>query len=231
VSIREDEALCSRFRAEVDAMDARYRAELDALDARAARAELDAGDARFRAALDALGAGDARFRAELDAMDARYRAALGAGDARDARYRAELDELCARFRAELDAMGARFRAELDAMVELAMLVPGQQGRSASRLTDGENLRLHVDRIAQVWSCFGFVLPAHSREKFLGSDLLEHTADLFAALAAAESPCKQNLLIVSHTIIAIAKVINCVRVTAQRRLRDEFDWVAGRLTQK
>lgn len=245
-------ALDKRLRAELDersreesvALDKWLRGELYALDA---LDELDAlDDPRklyewlreqrgvgewFREERAAWSAWPGRSAKALDELDE-----LDKLDELDARFRAELDELDARSRV---AMAARSRAELDAQSRVAVAtrveqieqVKGQQTRPAARPINEETLRLRAERAARVWSHFGLVLPAHSREKFLGPDLAEHTADFFAALAEAEAPGRQNLLIVYYTIVAIAKVIDCAWVTAQRRLRDEFDWVVGRLTQK
>jgi hypothetical protein len=104
-------------------------------------------------------------------------------------------------------------------------------------SDGEvqDLRLHaawvVSKAPQVWSRFGFFLPRQRREKIFGNFITNHTSDLFEALNAVGSRSEQNRLIVSFTIAVIAMLVGCTGFAVERRLRDEFDSVAGRLPRE
>jgi len=75
---------------------------------------------------------------------------------------------------------------------------------------------------KVWRRFGRLLPSRAREKFFDPDLAEHTSDFFEALSTAGSHGKQNQLILSFTIAAVAKVLACMGAAFRCRLRNEFD---------
>jgi hypothetical protein len=111
-------------------------------------------------------------------------------------------------------------------------VDGQAEAQAARSLNGaENLRLRAARVAteasQVWRRFGVFLPSRTKTKILSPLLAEHTSDFFASLVEAGTRGKQNWLILSFTIAAVAKVLSCTCVAFRRRLRDEFDMVASR----
>jgi hypothetical protein len=101
--------------------------------------------------------------------------------------------------------------------------------SDRRHIEADGLRLRVLLLAHVWSRFGFFLLPR-RKKVLEYDLAEHAADLFSALAAAESPHDQDRLILRFTLGAVAKVFDHTRVALQGRILDQFDWVVRRLSR-
>lgn len=129
---------------------------------------------------------------------------------------------------ERDEALESLRAQLRAAITLD-LPAERQPETMVIETPGEadDMRICAEGVAQAWSLFGFFLPPHNKE-LLEYDLAEHRSDLFAALATAETRRQQNQLIISFTLMAIVKVLDRIRVALQNRLRDEFDWVAGRL---
>jgi hypothetical protein len=101
--------------------------------------------------------------------------------------------------------------------------------------EAEDLWLRATRVASkaphIWSRFGFFLPQQRREKIFGNFIADHTSDLFEALVGAGSRSEQNRLIFDFTIAVIAMVFGCAGFALQRRLCDEFDWVARRLPRE
>ena len=75
-----------------------------------------------------------------------------------------------------------------------------------------------------------MLPAHAREKYFRPSLSDQVADCHEKLTNAKTRFGRGRVIVWHTALAFLTALDSLRMTIQRRLTNELNWIAGKLSK-